>query len=84
MGKCTKKEKYEDREIDSDVNTLISANELLNDAVKLPKIKKRFAEKQEALKDVAKQLSVESKAKTNLKKIFGKKDNAKKENKKVY
>ena len=78
------KEKYEDYEIDCDVDTLIKANELLNDKVKLPKIKKRFAEKQEALSDTAKQLALESKVKKNLKKIFGKNTHAKKENKTAY
>ena len=55
------KEKYDDWELDSDVDTLIKANELLNDGVKLPKIKKRFAEKQEALSDTAKQLALDCK-----------------------
>ena len=83
MAKCVKKkEKYDDWEVDSDVDAIIRVNELLNDETKMPKIRKKFAEKQEAMDDAAKQLSVESKAKKNLKKIFGKNNNAKKENKK--
>lgn len=77
------KEKYEDYQVDSDVDTLIKANELLNDDMKLPKIKKRFADRQEALSDTAKQLALESKVKKNLKKIFGKNTHAEKENKKT-
>ncbi len=83
MAKCiAKKEKYDDWEVGSDVDAIIRVNELLNDETKMPKIRKKFAEKQEAMDDAAKQLSVESKAKKNLKKIFGKNNNAKKENKK--
>lgn len=77
-----KHEDYEDYEIDSDVDTLMKANELLADDYKLTKIKKRFAEKQKALDETAKQLNIEKNTQGKLDKMYGKKDYAK-ENKKT-
>ncbi len=75
MGEITmaKKEKYEDWELDSDVDAIIRVNELLNDEIKLPKIKARFAEKQKAMTEIAKQLDLETKTKKAIKKLLGKK-----------
>ena len=68
-----KKEKYEDWEINSDVETLVKANELLNDKVKLPKIKTRIAEKEKALNEAKQQLNLEEKTSERVKKLLGNK-----------
>ena len=67
-----KKEKYDEWEIDSDIDTLIRANDILNDKTKLPKIKVRYAEKQKAMMETAKQLNLEVKTKKAVKKLLGK------------
>lgn len=68
-----KKEKYDEWEIDSDIDTLIKANDILNDGAKLPKIKVRYAEKQKAMIETAKQLNLEIKTKKAIKKLLKKK-----------
>ena len=68
-----KKDEYDEWEIDSDIDTLIRANDILNDETKLPKIKTRYAEKQKAMVDTAKQLNLETKTKKAVKKLLGKK-----------
>lgn len=66
-----KKEKYDDWNVRSDVDTLIQANKILNDKSKLPKIRVEFKKRAEALKDTAKELNLESKVGKKLKKVFG-------------
>ena len=68
-----KKEKYEDYQVQSDVDTLIRANEILNDKSKLPMIKTEFKKRREALNDTTQQLNLEVKTKKAIKKLLGKK-----------
>ncbi len=48
-------------EIESAVDTLISAQKILNDKKLLPKVKRAFKEKQRALQDAALELNVAEK-----------------------
>ncbi len=68
-----KKEKYEGYQVESDVDTLIRANEILNDKSKLPMIKVEFKKRREALNDTTQQLNLETKTKKAIKKLLGKK-----------
>ena len=68
-----KKEKYEDYQVSSDVDSLIRANEILNDKSKLPMLKAEFKKRREALNDTTQQLNIEVKTKKAVKKLLGKK-----------
>ncbi len=75
VGEITvaKPEKYDNDDARWDLDTLIKANEILNDESKMPKIKAELKKRQEALDDTAKELNIEAKAKKGLNKLFGKK-----------
>jgi hypothetical protein len=61
-----------DWEVDSAVDTLIRANDILNDKKLLPKIRQRFAEKQRALQETAAELKLETKVAAKQKEIRSK------------
>ena len=55
------KRKIDEYDVNYAVDTLIKAQEILNDKQMLPKVKKAFAKKQQALRETASELKLESK-----------------------
>ena len=56
--------KIEEWDVDQAVDTLIRAQEILNDKRLLPRVKRAFTEKQRALAEAALELKVSKKQKT--------------------
>lgn len=59
-----KAKKIEEWEVDSAVDTLIKAQEIMNDKRLLPRVKRAFAERQRALQEAALELKVTKKQNT--------------------
>ena len=68
-----KKEKYEDYQVSSDLDTIIRANQILDDKSKHSKLVAEIKKRQEATEIAEKQLGLEEKTSERAKKLLGNK-----------
>ena len=66
-----KKEKYEGYQVESDLDTIIRANQILDDKSKHPKLVAEVKKRQEATEIAEKQLGLEEKTSERVKKLLG-------------
>ena len=68
-----KKEKYEDYQVRNDLDTIIQANQILDDKSKHSKLVAEVKKRQEATEIAEKQLGLEEKTSERIKKLLGNK-----------
>ena len=66
-----KKEKYEGYQVESDLDTIIRANQILDDKSKHSKLVAEIKKRQEATEIAEKQLGLEEKTSERVKKLLG-------------